>query len=189
MMVRNTKYNFGLISILLHWLMALVIVGLFASGLWMTGLSYYDPWYQSAPHWHKSAGVLLFVCYIVRVLWRGLNVVPAPLNNYSVFDKLAAKAVHGLIYLGILLVIASGYLISTADGRAISVFGWFEVPAWITGIDNQEDIAGTVHFYGAWVLIALAAGHGLAALKHHFYDQDETLKRMLNPNRSINSKS
>jgi cytochrome b561 len=72
----------------------------------------------------------------------------------------------------------SGYLISTADGRPISVFGWFEVPALITGIPNQEDRAGDVHFYAAWALVILAALHALAAFKHHLIDRDDTLRRM-----------
>jgi len=72
----------------------------------------------------------------------------------------------------------SGYLISTADGRPISVFGWFEVPALLTSIPNQEDVAGLVHEYLAWGLVILAGLHGLAALKHHFIDRDPTLLRM-----------
>ena len=73
----------------------------------------------------------------------------------------------------------AGYLISTADGRGISVFGWFDVPASITSIPEQEDVAGAVHFYLAWGLVILAGLHGLAALKHHFIDRDTTLLRML----------
>jgi cytochrome b561 len=76
-------------------------------------------------------------------------------------------------------VMISGYLISTADGRAISVFGWFEVPALITSIPDQEDIAGLIHEYLAWGLVIFSGLHALAALKHHFIDRDPTLKRML----------
>jgi cytochrome b561 len=75
----------------------------------------------------------------------------------------------------------SGYLISTADGRAIDVFNLFSVPALVSGFDNQEDIAGLVHQIIAYSLIALVVLHALAALKHHFIDRDRTLKRMLNP--------
>lgn len=76
-------------------------------------------------------------------------------------------------------MIISGYLISTADERPIEVFGWFSVPSFGSFIDNQEDIAGTIHEWLAYVLIALASVHALAALKHHFIDKDNTLKRML----------
>jgi cytochrome b561 len=73
----------------------------------------------------------------------------------------------------------SGYLISTADGRGLEVFDWFSVPATLSGLDRQEDIAGEVHLYLAWTVIVLAALHALAALKHHFIDRDPTLMRML----------
>ena len=73
----------------------------------------------------------------------------------------------------------SGYLISTADGRGVSVFGLFEVPASLTGIPDQEDVAGVLHEWLAWGLIILAGLHALAAIKHHFIDRDATLSRML----------
>lgn len=73
----------------------------------------------------------------------------------------------------------SGYLISTEDGRPIAVFGWFSVPALGALFDNQADIAGLVHEYVAYSLITLALLHAVAALKHHFFDKDHTLKRML----------
>jgi cytochrome b561 len=73
----------------------------------------------------------------------------------------------------------SGYLISTADGRGVSVFGWFTVPATLHGIDGQEDVAGVVHLTLASTLVAVALLHAGAAFKHHFIDRDRTLKRML----------
>ena len=73
----------------------------------------------------------------------------------------------------------SGYLISTADGRGIEVFNWFEVPGLGSFIENQEDLAGQVHEYAAYILIGLSSLHALAALKHHFMNKDNTLKKML----------
>ena len=55
---RNTSARYGLVSVLLHWSVALVVFGLFGLGFWMVGLSYYDPWRQSAPDLHKSIGIL-----------------------------------------------------------------------------------------------------------------------------------
>jgi cytochrome b561 len=79
----------------------------------------------------------------------------------------------------IIALFASGYLISTADGRSIDVFNWFSVPAMGEFFENQEDIAGDAHFYIAWSVIVLAIIHALAALKHHFISNDDTLKQML----------
>ena len=77
------------------------------------------------------------------------------------------------------LVDEAGYLISTADGVGIPVFGLFEIPALVSGLPDQADVAGVVHLYLAWVLVVFAGLHGLAALKHHFIDRDATLVRML----------
>ncbi len=71
----------------------------------------------------------------------------------------------------------SGYMISTADGQPISVFGWFDVPSLIQG-EGQEDAAGLVHKILAYATIALAAVHTIAALKHHFVDRSHILSRM-----------
>ena len=79
----------------------------------------------------------------------------------------------------LLAVIVAGYLISTADGEPISVFGWFSVPATLSGLPDQADVAGEIHLYLAWALVVFAVLHALAALKHHFVDRDPTLKRML----------
>jgi len=84
----------------------------------------------------------------------------------------------GLLYLLLFVIMFSGYLISTADGRAIEVFGWFDVPATITSIPNQEDVAGLVHKFAAFLLIGLVVLHAAAALKHHFIDRDRTLLRI-----------
>ena len=73
----------------------------------------------------------------------------------------------------------SGYLISTADGKPISVFGWFDVPATLADAGAQADFAGALHFWLAWSVVVLSVMHGFMALKHHFIDKDDTLKRML----------
>lgn len=175
---RNTSRNYGLTSILLHWIGALAVFGLFGLGLWMVGLNYYSSWYRTAPDIHKGIGVLLFMLMLIRLLWRLVSAGPAPLAAHGAATRLATRLGHGLLYLGIFAVMVSGYLISTADGRPISVFGWFQVPATLTSIPNQEDLAGLIHEYLAWALVILAALHGLAALKHHFIDRDQTLLRM-----------
>ncbi|MBA4245066.1 MAG: cytochrome b [Pseudomonas sp.] len=175
---RNTSARYGLVSVLLHWLVALVVFGLFALGYWMVGLSYYDPWRQSAPDLHKSIGILLFAVMLLRLLWRLFSPAPAALASHGRLTRLASRLGHGLLYLGLFGVMISGYLISTADGRGIYVFGLFSVPATLTGIPQQEDIAGAIHEYLAWGLVIFAGLHGLAALKHHFIDRDSTLLRM-----------
>ena len=175
----NSKIRFGGIAIALHWLVALAVIGLFALGWWMTELTYYSPWYQLAPWWHKSIGLTLAMIVLARIAWRFISPPPKPLETHTQTEVKIAKVAHLLLYLLLLVTFISGYLISTADGRPIEVFGLFEVPATLTSIENQEDIAGWVHWIVACVLMGLAGLHAAAALKHHFIDRDRTLLRIL----------
>lgn len=159
--------------------MALTVYGMFALGLWMVTLGYYDVWYHQAPEIHKSIGTLLFIVMVVRVVWRFISPPPKPLASYSRLTRISAVLAHIALYTVLFAILISGYLISTADGQAISVFGWFDVPASVTGLPQQADTAGTIHLYLAWAVVVLSVLHALAALKHHFIDRDVTLKRML----------
>ena len=97
------------------------------------------------------------------------------------WEKLTAKFTHRLLYILLICMFVSGYLISTGDGRGIEVFNWFTLPSLGEFIDNQEDIAGDFHEWFAYGLIAFTSLHALAALKHHILDKDLTLLKMLKP--------
>ena len=179
MRLRNDNRSYGLVAVSLHWLVAVTVIGQFGLGLWMRSLDYYDTWYRLGPWWHKGIGVMLLGAMILRLCWRWINPRPDHLPSHKPYERLAASLTHGLLYLLLFAITLSGYLISTADGRGLEVFDWFTIPATVSGLDQQEDIAGEVHYWLAWSVIGLAAVHALAALKHHFFDRDETLKRML----------
>lgn len=179
MRLRNDRERYGLAAVLLHWLVALTVFGLFGLGLWMTSLTYYDPWYRQGPALHKSIGVVLFVVMLARLAWRLYSPPPSPLASHTPLERRAAHIVHGLLYLLLFTIMASGYLISTADGRAVEVFGLFSLPATLTAIPQQEDVAGAVHLTLAIALMVLVLLHIAGALKHHFIDRDRTLRRML----------
>ncbi|MGL6261809.1 cytochrome b [Vibrio sp. WXL210] len=170
-----TQYN--LVSRLLHWVSAIVFIGMFAVGLWMVDLSYYSEWYRTAPHWHKSIGVLIVTLTLIRFLWNRL--LPTPEIDGSPLIKTAAHLGHLALYGLVLVIGTSGYLISTEDGRGIEVFNWFKVPGIGKLFEGQADLAGEIHFYAAWALIIMASGHALAAIKHHVIDKDNTLRKMI----------
>ena len=182
----NTIDRFGLVTIILHWVMALAIVGLFGLGWYMVDLTYYDALYNSLPSMHKSIGILLAILFVFGVIWRAINQNLKPLDTSSQFEVLAARAAHLALSALIGLIVISGYLIPTANGSSISVFEWFDVPAIIANLPQQEDIAGLSHKYLSYAIIGLVVLHAGAALKHHFFNKDDTLKRMLglvSPNR------
>lgn len=176
---RNTAYSWGLLAVLMHWLVAVTIISLFGLGLWMTGLDYYDPWYSQGPDIHRSIGILLFFLILVRLGWRFMEIIPNPHPKHKYCEIRTAHAVHLLLYLLPLITMLCGYLISTADGRPVAVFNWFEIPALFTGLAQQEEVMGYIHELLAWGLIATAILHAAGALKHHFIDGDTTLTRML----------
>jgi len=181
MHLRNHIQGYGLIAIVLHWFMAIGIIGLFCLGLWMTSLGYYDTWYTRAPALHKSIGIIIAITLLCRICWRLSNPHPALPSTLSSLERSLALWGHRLLYVLMFAMIISGYLISTADGRDIEVFGWFSVPALFPSFDNQEDIAGVLHFYLASSTLGLATLHALAAFRHQFVDRDGTLKKMINP--------
>lgn len=176
---QTSSEQWGWLTILIHWLTALTVFGLFGLGLWMVELDYYDAWYRKGPALHKGIGILLFVLTLLRLVLRRIEGRPATLPGLNHRDQVLAHLAHGLLYVLLIAVMVFGYLISTADGRAVEVFGLFAVPATIHGIDKQEDIAGFIHLWLAIGLISLVMLHALAAIKHHFFDRDRTLKRML----------
>lgn len=178
-MINNTSERYGLVAILMHWLTALTVFLLFGLGLWMVTLDYYSPWYKDAPHLHKSIGVLLALFIGLRLLWKLIQSQPRSLA--AGLEHKAATIAHGLLYVLLLCMFVSGYLIPTGDGRGIEVFDWFLVPSLGEFVDKQEDLAGFVHEWLAYGLMALVALHALAACKHHFINKDKTLVRMLKP--------
>ena len=178
MRLRNSENHWGLIAVSIHWFSAIAIFGLFALGLWMVELEYYHPWYREAQNLHKSIGILLFGLTMVRLVWRRSNCSPVVLASYKSIERKIATVVHYSLYVFLISVMFSGYLISTADGRAVVVFNGLQIPAVYYGIAKLEDIAGIVHLWLAISLISLAVLHAMAAIKHHLFDHDPTLKRM-----------
>lgn len=175
----SNKQKYNPIAIFLHWSIALAIFGLFGLGLWMTDLGYYDAWYRKAPQLHEGIGFFVFIFLIVRILWRFIKTPPAHLSTHTKWEKLGSRVVQALLNILLLVIMISGYLIITAKGEPLAVFDLFNVPASLSGVANQEDLAGKIHWWLAWSVIILASLHALAALKHHFIDKDRTLKRML----------
>ncbi|MBB1474304.1 cytochrome b [Shewanella sp. SG41-3] len=182
-MLKNTPTGYGLVTIMIHWLSAIAVIGLFSVGYWMVDLTYYSSWYQTAPHLHKSVGLLLLGLTLLRFVWRTISHAPSPLSNHQPWEKRAAKWAHTALYTLMLLIMCSGIMISTADGRDIWIFDWFAVPFPDAFIDDQADTAGVIHQYLAYSLMGLVVLHAAGAIKHHVIDKDNTLKRMLLPSR------
>ena len=174
---RNDAHAWGWVSILLHWIMALLAIILFGLGKYMITLDYYHPLYQRLPDFHRNLGVIFALLLVLRLLWRWAN--PLPETSVATVERGLALLMHRLFYLVMVAVVVSGYLISTANGHALMLAGGFELPALVSGVDNLEDQAGAWHEALTWLLAAMVMLHVLAAFWHHLVKRDEVLKRML----------
>lgn len=174
---RDSNSDWGALTRLLHWLLAAGLLAMLGLGLWMVRLDYYDPLYRLLPDIHRSLGLLLLLPLLFRLSWRLGN--PRPPLPASPLEQALARFVQVMLLILPILMVVSGYLISTADGRPVEVFGWFGVPAPGLEIENLEDKAGVVHAWTGYLLMGLILLHATGALKHHFFNHDATLVRMI----------
>ncbi len=179
-MLKDTRQSFGWISIAVHWVSALLVFFLFGLGIYMTGLGYYDDWYHKGPALHVSLGLIVFFLLLLRLLWRTLNPTPENLSDKRLNNLLAVLVKVGL-YLLLFVVIATGYLINTAEGKPAEIFGLVKIPALAQLNASQVDLAGDIHELLAWGIVLLALLHAAGALVHHVVLRDRTLVRMLKP--------
>jgi len=179
MTMKSDAKNWGSLAKFFHWAVVLLILFEGVLGLSMGklpkgpgALAYFDL--------HKSLGITVLALAVLRLLWRAVDAHPRPVPNMPGWQVLAAKAGHALLYLLIFAVPLSGWWFDSLEGlRPLNWFGLFEVPHLVAPDRALRHFAHECHEYLFWVLLAVAAGHALAALVHHFHDRDATLTRML----------
>lgn len=165
-------------AIVLHWLLALLILAALAWGLYMVDLRL-SPWKLKAYAWHKWLGVTIFLLVLARLAWR-LTHQPPPLPaTLPAWQRLLAGISHALLYLLMLAMPLTGWLMSSAKGFQTVYFGVLPIPDLLDKNKILGDALASAHATLAWLLIALLALHVAAALKHHFIDRDDVLRRML----------
>ena len=112
MPIKNTSSRYGWASVGIHWLMALTVIGMFALGIWMRQLSYYDPWYRDGPTLHKGIGILLFIALLARIVWRNINIRPSDDPALKTWERVTAHLTHFALYGLMLALMVAGYLLS-----------------------------------------------------------------------------
>ena len=180
-MLKDSTSGYGLITIVLHWVCAPLIIFLFGLGVYMRGLDYYSPWYHRGPEIHIALGLLVFVLMFLRLLWRKNNQDPNAIQSISTNNLAAAKVVKVLLYVCVFAICISGYFVTTAEGSGANFFGMFSIPATVELSADNVDRIGAIHKYCAWGLMGIVILHAAAALFHHFIKRDKTLVRMLKP--------
>jgi len=176
------------VAITLHWLIALGIIVNIALGLYFADLPRSDPDKFFLTQTHKSIGLTILVLSLIRVAWRLMNPVPPLPASMSPITRFAAHATHFLLYVLIIAIPLSGWLLVSSSplGLPTMYFGWFAWPElpYFSDLPRAakklwvQDFA-TVHIYLAWSAIVLVTIHVVAALYHQFIRRDVVLGRML----------
>jgi cytochrome b561 len=165
-------------AITLHWLVALALIATFAVGLYMSDLPL-SPEKLRIYSWHKWAGVTIFLLVLLRLLWRLTHRPPAPPVSMPAWQQAAAETAHRLLYLLMLAVPLSGWLMSSAKGVQTVYFGVLPLPDLLAKDKALGEALETVHQALNYTMAGLVVLHVGAAIKHHVIDRDDVLSRML----------
>jgi len=166
-------------AIAMHWIVALLIFAAFGLGLYMTDIPGFTPTKLKLFSYHKWIGITVLIFAVLRVLWRLTHPAPGPVPGMPKWQHAAAEAAHVGLYLLILAVPLTGYLLSVAAGVKVVYLGLWELPMPFDKSDALKDIFSMAHEWLNWTMAAIVVVHILAALKHHVVERDGTLRRMV----------
>jgi len=178
MALRNSTQRWGSVAQLLHWSVAALIFALMALG-WLAVLSPLSPGKITLFYWHKSLGMLVLALVLVRLGWRAGNPPPDMPADLPRWEPALARATHVFLYILIILMPVSGWLINSAAGIPFKVFWVMPLPAIAPVSSALEHIFELVHLAVFWALAVVLVGHIGASLRHHFLLHNTILRRML----------
>lgn len=176
MQIKNSLSRYGFIAIALHWIIAILIIALLALGLYMVALPI-SLEKLKLYGWHKEYGILALMLAMLRIMWRLANITP--LLSLPLWERLAARTVHWAFYGFMFAMPITGWLITSAAGLPVSFFGLFVLPDLVSANNDQMKLFQEIHEWLGYGLIATIVLHTCAALKHHFINKDDILRRML----------
>jgi len=176
--LKSSAERYGAIAQLFHWTTLVLIVTQFILAY---QAEHTESLLQKAKTLttHKSVGMTVFMLVILRLLWRMTNPAPTPLVTEQPWQRRLADCMHWALYSLILLTPVVGLLMSSAKNYPVSWFGLFTWPNFVQPNEPLFDFLKAAHGILATTIFCLAVLHIIAALKHHFYDKDNVLRRML----------
>ena len=175
-MIERIRYDAA--SRAFHWLTFLAVTAAFVI-IWRTDwLPAFSPQRVKLMNWHKWAGVTVLLLTVLRIGWRFYKPAPAPVAMPA-WQRISAKALHGLLYIALLAQPLVGWAYSNASGYPIVWFRVLPLPNLVSKDKALAQVLEGVHGFVGTAILVLVGVHVLAALKHHFVDHDDTLRRML----------
>jgi cytochrome b561 len=161
----------------LHWLMAVLLIGLLSLGIYMHELPL-SPQKLQLYSWHKWAGVTVFVLVWLRLLWRVTHRPPAMSASIPPRMQMLAHLGHAALYAFMIVIPLSGWLMSSAKGVPTVWFGIWPIPDLIGADPLWGERLKLLHKLLNIAFMLTLVGHVGAALWHHFVHKDDTLRRM-----------
>jgi cytochrome b561 len=175
---RNSNESYGIIAQAFHWLVAVLVLAQIALGLYAANLPVSLARLQWLSH-HKSLGLTVLAIVLLRLGWRALNPPPALPPAMPPWERRAARAVHWLLYLLLVLAAIAGWLYASAAGLSASWFGLFAVPDLVAKDRELAAVFKALHIGLVTLLALLVLGHAGAALRHAVLLRDGAMHRML----------
>jgi cytochrome b561 len=178
MQLKNDAFRYGAIAQLFHWTIVALIITQFTLANKAEGLPL-GPAKIATLATHKSVGMTIFGLAVLRLIWRWFNPVPeAPASTPS-WQRRAAHVSHWALYALIMITPLIGWLMSSARNFPVSWFGLITLPDFVEPDTARYEFFHSTHEVLAMSLLVIAIVHAAAALKHHFFDRDNVLRRML----------
>lgn len=178
MQLKNNQTRYGVVAQLFHWIIVVLIIVQFVlanrAGALPLGIAKIQVLAQ-----HKSFGITILGLTLLRLIWRWLNPVPAEPSDMPRWQRIAARISHIGLYALLLITPVVGWLMSSARNFPVSWFGLATLPDFIAPSKAAYEVLHETHEALAMTLFFLALLHIAAALKHHFIDKDDVLRRML----------
>lgn len=165
-------------AVSLHWIIALLIFTAFPLGVYMHDIPL-SPDKLRLYSWHKWIGVTIFLLAVLRIFWRSTHRPPPLPATMQPWERFAAEAVHYALYLLMLAIPLSGWLMSSAKGVQTVWFGVLPLPDLLAKDKAIGDALKLLHVILNFTMLGLVVAHIGAALKHHFIEHDDILARML----------
>lgn len=172
-------HRYTSVAIFLHWLLAVGIIATFGLGLTMVEMPGITPTKLKFFNWHKWAGVTIFAIATLRLLWRLWHPAPPLPAEMPGWQRRVATVTHVLLYALMFGLPLSGYFYSLASGFPVVYLGVVPLPVLIGPDPELKVLLKNVHYVFNIALSTLVIAHVGAALKHHFINRDDVLKRML----------
>jgi cytochrome b561 len=178
MPIQRSNARYGAVAQGFHWIVAALIVTQFTLA-WMANDLPLGMHKLALLARHKSFGMTVLMLAVLRLLWRLFNRPPELPAGMSRIEKTLARATHAAFYTLIFAMPLTGWMMSSAKNYSVSWFGRFTWPNLIGKNEHAFDLLKATHEALSYVLLTLAVLHILAALKHHFWNKDDVLVRML----------